>query len=59
MENTPNKQEKALKILSKRKKTFDYKIVNLIYEKFWKDKSFYEANFRIYLNSKNTKSVVF
>ncbi|EQA70769.1 hypothetical protein LEP1GSC059_3560 [Leptospira noguchii serovar Panama str. CZ214] len=54
-----NKQEKAFKILSKIEETFDYKIVSLTYEKYWKDKSLYEASFRTYLNSKNIENAVF
>ncbi|EKP05152.1 hypothetical protein LEP1GSC018_2653 [Leptospira kirschneri str. 2008720114] len=54
-----NKKEKAFRILSKIEKSFGYEIVSFTYEEYWKDKSLYEANFRIYLNSKNIENAVF
>ncbi|UMQ59809.1 hypothetical protein [Leptospira interrogans] len=54
-----NKKEKAFRILSKIEETFDYEIVSLTYEEYWKDTSLYEANFRIYLNSKSIENAIF
>ncbi|WP_081605026.1 hypothetical protein [Leptospira alstonii] len=54
-----SKKENAVRILSKMEETFDRTILTSTCEKYWKDETLYEANFRISLDSKNITNTVF